>query len=141
MSQFGVMPSDGVCVVRPCAYAIIIDACGNLLCVRYKESYFLPGGGVEPGESFEQALHREVMEEVGCAIQIGAKIGIAAEYIYAKDESKWFNNIGHFFHANRLGESHPQIDMDHEPKWLAIEEFESSAAPKSHIWAVNRSTR
>jgi 8-oxo-dGTP diphosphatase len=33
-----------------------------------------PGGKVEPGESDQQALEREIREELGCLIQVGAAI-------------------------------------------------------------------
>lgn len=33
------------------------------------EYWTLPGGGVEPGESLEEALHREIAEEVGLRVR------------------------------------------------------------------------
>jgi 8-oxo-dGTP diphosphatase len=51
---------------RVCA-AIIRD--GSILMVRHRhdgrEYWTLPGGGVEPGETLEQAVLREVYEETG----------------------------------------------------------------------------
>jgi 8-oxo-dGTP diphosphatase len=35
----------------------------------------LPGGKVEPGETDEQALIREIAEELGVAIHLGARVG------------------------------------------------------------------
>jgi 8-oxo-dGTP pyrophosphatase MutT (NUDIX family) len=34
-----------------------------------------PGGALEPGETFEQAAHREIMEELGIHIELGPVIG------------------------------------------------------------------
>lgn len=40
----------------------------------------LPGGGMEAGENYEQAVRREVLEEVGCEIQILKELGKTIEY-------------------------------------------------------------
>ncbi len=42
--------------------------------------YKLPGGGVEKAESIEDAMRREMVEEVGCAIKMGEPIGVTIEY-------------------------------------------------------------
>lgn len=53
---------------------------GALLLVRRRQApsrgrWSLPGGRVEPGETAEQALLREVAEETGLVVEIGALIG------------------------------------------------------------------
>lgn len=66
-------PSEAYGVKRG-VVAVIEDA-GRLLVIRRAEgilaggSWCFPGGGIEPGEDCEQALVREVREELGIAVQ------------------------------------------------------------------------
>lgn len=55
------------------ARAVVIDAAGRIFLVRhtYVTGWYLPGGGVEVGQSMVEALRRELMEE-GCIEVTGA---------------------------------------------------------------------
>jgi 8-oxo-dGTP pyrophosphatase MutT (NUDIX family) len=62
--DFGVRLPDVVYQERPGAYAIIRRADGRLALVCGEaRRFFLPGGGVRPGERPEDALLREIIEE------------------------------------------------------------------------------
>ncbi|MFC5055101.1 NUDIX hydrolase [Saccharothrix xinjiangensis] len=63
-----------------CVGAIAYDTNGRLLLVRRRNPpgeglWSLPGGRVEPGETDETALMREVREETGLSVTVGALIG------------------------------------------------------------------
>lgn len=68
--------------------AVVQDSSGRLLMARrapeqHLEGFWeLPGGKVEPGESLENALQRELEEELGLQTAIGAEI---ARTIYHYD--------------------------------------------------------
>jgi 8-oxo-dGTP diphosphatase len=66
--------------VVPCVGAVVHDVAGRLLLVRrgrdpHRGRWSLPGGRVEAGESPEQAVEREVLEETGLSVRAGAPVG------------------------------------------------------------------
>lgn len=67
--------------VRRAARAIILR--GDKIALMYvqKDNYYkLPGGGIEEGESIQEALIREVAEEANASIKIDRPIGFIIEY-------------------------------------------------------------
>jgi 8-oxo-dGTP pyrophosphatase MutT (NUDIX family) len=54
-------------IVRPAARVLLIDDRDRLLLLRARVAWITPGGGVEPGESHEDAALRELREETGVA--------------------------------------------------------------------------
>lgn len=64
----------------PCVGAVILDDAGRLLLVRRGrppgvDRWSVPGGRLEPGESDADAVVREVLEETGLQVLIGAHVG------------------------------------------------------------------
>ena len=59
----------------------------------------LPGGGIDPGESPIQALHREVMEETGWRIAAPKRIGAFRRFIFMPDYDQWAEKICHIYVA------------------------------------------
>jgi ADP-ribose pyrophosphatase YjhB (NUDIX family) len=63
-----------------CVGAVVHDAEGRLLLIRRgrepgRGSWSVPGGRVEPGETPEGAVEREVLEETGLRVRAGAPGG------------------------------------------------------------------
>lgn len=101
---------DLVYKIRLAVKAVVVDLDGKIALVG-KKYRLLPGGGVEDGETFIDAIKRECREEVGCNIEIDKEIGFTEEY-----RSK----IGrhqqtHFFLTHIVGEKgNPETVEDHE---------------------------
>jgi ADP-ribose pyrophosphatase YjhB (NUDIX family) len=64
----------------PCVGGIIRDKGGRLLLIQRGHDpdaglWSLPGGRIEPGETDEQALVREIREETGLTVRAGPLLG------------------------------------------------------------------
>jgi 8-oxo-dGTP diphosphatase len=70
---------------RVAAYGVCIDEKGRLLLARASRSlsirghWFLPGGGIEHGESPPQALRREIAEESGLTVEVGPLLTVLSD--------------------------------------------------------------
>ena len=81
MTERAAEPGAVPAVIRvPCVGAIINDETGRLLLILRghdpgKGLWSLPGGRIEPGETDQQAVIREVREETGLEVTCGPLLG------------------------------------------------------------------
>lgn len=70
--------------VRPGVAAIVFDAAGGVLLHRRRvdDGWAPPSGGVEPGESVEQALRRELREETALEVDVERLVGVYSDPTY-----------------------------------------------------------
>lgn len=74
-------------ITRITTKIVLFNEQGEVALTHYKpnaefphDEYYLPGGGVEEGETLEEGLRREVREEVGCEIKNIKELGEIIEY-------------------------------------------------------------
>ena len=94
--------------VRNSIKAVIIREGQILLKVNddgEKRFYLLPGGGQEPGETMEQALIRECLEEISSGVEIGEMLWVR-EFLGSRYEWDAFRGLHQveFMFACRLAE-------------------------------------
>jgi 8-oxo-dGTP diphosphatase len=122
---------------RPSAYVVLRNAAGEVAVIRTPRGAFLPGGGIDAGESPEDAVRREAREEAGLALGALTPLGTANEFIRAVDEDGWFEKVCTFFTASVVDRG-AATEPDHELLWLGDDEACALLGHESHRWAIAR---
>lgn len=128
MELFGEKRPGGEYRPRPSAYAVVIDQ-GRVALVREDSGWYLPGGGIEPGETPSEALVREIREECSCAGRVLQALGRANEYVETPRGTR-FEVQAFFFRAELLGAS--------TAVWCARDEALRLVVRLSHAWAIRQ---
>lgn len=123
-------------VVRPSAYALIRDAHGRVAVVRAPDGVFLPGGGTDEGESAEEALIREALEECGWSIRVGEWRGRAIQFALSGDGQVFNEKRCEFFDIIIEREGMEPLEANHETLWVSPGEAKRLLTHESHAWAV-----
>jgi TDG/mug DNA glycosylase family protein len=109
-------------VERPAARALVLDRDERVLLVQFRNTYgetwwATPGGAIEPGESVEGALRRELREEAGLdAVEIGPALW-RREAVFA-----WNARLlrqREVVHLVRVDEHEPVPTIDLAPEFVA----------------------
>lgn len=136
--QFG-EPADGVTYIdRPGVYGVIQDERGRIAVVKAGEGYFLPGGGVSPGETPNQAMSREALEECGRDARIIRPIGQANQRCTTRS-GRHFNKLCRYFEAQFTPDPRkPPTEPDHELIWMTPPEALDCLMLESDVWALRQ---
>ena len=121
MLRFGTTPDPNRRYTRrPGAYAILPHKGGLLATYQggRNQEYQLPGGGIDPGESPLQALHREVFEETGYHITNICRLGVYQRYTFMSEYGIWAHKICHIFICMPTLQISDPVEPDHTVVWM-----------------------
>jgi 8-oxo-dGTP diphosphatase len=105
------------------ASAVIFDPENRVLLIKRGHEpalgfWSVPGGSVEAGESLEEAAAREVLEETGLAVTVGAKVWVATVPLSAEADYEI-----HAFSALVVGGSLLASDDAADARWVSAADF------------------
>ena len=112
----------------PAAFRVAVSALifneGRVLLAHRRDIdwWNLPGGGVELGETAEEALCREVREETGLEVEVGRLVGL-----YSKPQKQEFVLS---FLCNVIGGTLQETEETRENRYFAPDKLPANTLPK-----------
>ena len=121
---------------RPSVYALIDRGDGRVAVMRVDDRAFLPGGGANPDESWEETVRREVVEETGWSIGRPARIAEAVEYLQPGGRQSGTRIEATFVRAELDERVADPVETDHHLDWLDPRDAVEILTHRSHVWIV-----
>lgn len=112
--------------------AVIWNDQGQILIDRRRQEGLLgglwefPGGKVEPGETVEACIQREILEELGIEIAVGDRL-VIVEHTYSH-----FRVTLNVHHCRHLSGDPQPLECD-EIRWVTLGELDTYAFPKANV--------
>lgn len=136
LPTFGSVKPGVTYVDRPAAYALILNPNGELAVVKTSLGLFLPGGGLDDNESPEEALSRELHEEVGFKLLQSTYLGQAVQYVWSEFYQEHFRKIGSFYRAEVEHPEEASCQSGHSLLWLPRAQSLNSLSQEFQRWAI-----
>ncbi|WP_247935317.1 NUDIX hydrolase [Streptococcus mitis] len=135
---FGEKKENTSYVARYGVYAVIPDAEQKqiVLVQAPNGAWFLPGGEIEAGENHQEALKRELIEELGFTAEIGVYYGQADEYFYSRHRDTYYYNPAYLYEATSFKEVQKPLEDFNHIAWFPIDEAIENLKRGSHKWAI-----
>ncbi|WP_272010134.1 NUDIX hydrolase [Roseovarius sp. ZX-A-9] len=110
--------------LRPGVYAILPLRRGLLVTLQTDPGpeLQLPGGGIDPGESPLQALHREVFEETGWHIAAPRRLGAFRRFVFMPEYDLWAEKICTIYTARPVQQVSDPTEPDHTPMVISVDQ-------------------
>ncbi|CKJ07761.1 NUDIX hydrolase [Streptococcus pneumoniae] len=99
-------------------------------------AWFLPCGKIEASENHQEALKRELIEELGFTAEIGTYYGQADEYFYSRHRDAYYYNPAYLYEATPFKEVQKPLENFNHIAWFPIDEAIKNLKRGSHKWAI-----
>lgn len=121
---------------RVATYGLIKNAKDQIAIIRTSTGFFLPGGGAEDDEKFENCVRRECIEEVGMQVKVGQKLGVCSFYFYSTKMNYYMLSEGHFYECFYKKMLDVENEHDHSLIWLDHEDAVKKLYLRNQKFAV-----
>lgn len=105
---------------RPGCYIIPVRD-GKIGLIKSKKSYCFIGGGMEKGETKEQCLTREVLEETGYGVKPGNIFATAEHFKPDQTDIGYFHPFQYYFTGELTEKTAEPIEKDHFLEWFGVD--------------------
>lgn len=120
---------------RKGAYLIPVKG-DKVAVIKTAKGYFLLGGGIRNGETDEECIFRECMEEAGCEAVIG-KFICSAESYAEHSEIGYFHPIQNYYLGELSNQTAEPQEKDHSLEWVAYKELKGKLFAEMQSWALD----
>jgi 8-oxo-dGTP pyrophosphatase MutT (NUDIX family) len=124
--------------LRPTARVLLVDEDERVLLFRGESDadgsgfWFATGGGIEPGETSQQAAVREVLEETGQRIELGPEVWTRRHVVTWGGRTfdvreRWFLTRVRAFDIDTSGFSEEEQRMVTRHAWWSLDELDAAS--------------
>ncbi|MCA1054079.1 NUDIX domain-containing protein [Rossellomorea aquimaris] len=124
---------------RKGVYGVILNhETDELLTVRDRlGNHFLPGGGLEEGETHYECIQREMLEETGYLLSVKNYIGHSQRTFFSSNNEPLLSD-GYFYEGRLLHKVQEPLEANQCPVWVAIMDAKQLLFHEHHDWAVSK---